>query len=414
MQEMGGIPIRPEETGRHMAVSVGINILNDHVGQKLEVVRNMETIPTTTTCNLQAENPTPRPFEEYHYTKEIMAGRIRGELAIHQTEIKTDDSLISALGFFFKPAHSETEISLGLAPAPIQISPNIEELNIIGKVKALLKTLYRIRVLLRIEKKLCKKLCKKLRNIKNITKAVSSFPHVKKILYIRKTIVHFQTGYPGYTLARFIEELSDINEEEMPASKKRVLVLAVFKKIFTMLDNLPRRSHGDFHPTNILVSVQHTEPEANSDQPIYTPSEIRTFAIDIGSIHNIISPNLKGGKLFYTKQDDLRNLFTHLERWWSPQLNKLLGITQLTRERVMQMLEQQDQATQQRLLSDAVQDYQLQRLSYLLNTTLGLNIKYTKEELQVFSETINKVYEIDGEGKGAPTVIMPYATAKVM
>ncbi len=410
MQEMGGIPIRPEKTGRNMALSAGINILNDHIGQKLEVGRNTETIPITTTSNLQSKNPAPQSFGEYFYVKEIITGRIRGELSIHQTEIKTEGNTIDALGIFFKPSNSETEIPLGIAAAPIRISPNLEEFNRLQRIKLLLRTLYRIQVLKRIHKKLCRNSY----NILNISKAMSSFPHLKAVIYERKSIIHFQTGCPGCTLAQFIEHLSEISETKISLPKKRLLVLSIFKTIFAMLDNLPRKSHGDFHPTNILVSVQHEEPAAKSDQPIYTPSDIRTFAVDIGSLQNIISLNLKEGKLFYTKQDDLQNLFTHLERWWSPQLNKLLGITQLTREKVMQMLEQQDQATRQRLLSDAIQDYQLQRLSYLLNKHLGMNINYEKEELQVFSETINKVYEIDEEGKGAPTVIMPYTIAKVM
>lgn len=378
---------------------------------------NMDNFSVTTIANLQPKNPLSRPFEEYYYTKEITAGRIRGELSIHQTEIKTEDNKINALGIFFKPSNSQTEISFGLAAAPIQMSPNLEELNNMQKIKAVFKTLYKIQVLRYIDKRLHRKyilkyidriLRKTFYNSLNIAKSTSSVPHLKSVRYENKEIVYFQTCFPGYTFAHFIEELSEISEEIFSSQKKRFLVLSVLKNIFAMLDNFPRKSHGDFHPFNILVSIQHEEPEANVDQPIYTPSDIKTYTIDIGSIQNILSPNLKKGKLFYTKQDDLQNLFTHLEQWWSPQLSKLLGITQLTRESVMQMLEQQDKVTPQRLLSDTIQDYQLQRLSYLLNKELGTNINYEKAELQGLAEKINKVYEIDEEGEGAPTVIMPY------
>jgi hypothetical protein len=366
----------------------------------------MEAFSIITTSNMQTKNPNPRPFGDYFYTKEIIAGKIRGEISIHQIEIKTEESKINALGIFFKPSHSKTEIPLGLAAAPIQINPNLEELNSIQKMMAFLKTLYKIRVLRHIDKYLREN----SHDILNVAESASSVPHLKAVKYDKGVIIHFQTGCPGYTLAHFIEELSEMSEEEISSSEKRFLALSVFKNIFAMLDNLPRKFHGDFHPTNILVSIQHEELEANVDQPIYTPPEIKTYAIDIGSIQNTISPNLKEGKLFYTKQDDLQNLFTHLKQWWSPQLNKLFGTTELTREGVLQMLELQDKATQQRSLSDIIQDYQLRRLSYLLNKNLEKHIDYEKEELQVLSEKIHTVYEIDEEGEGAPTVIMPYTT----
>ncbi len=364
----------------------------------------IEPLSSIHVSNLQPKNPPRRSFSEYFYTKEIIAGRIRGELLLHQTEIKTDECIVNALGIFFKPSHSQIEISLGLVAAPVRVSLNLAELNSLQKMKAFVKTLYRVQVLRNMDKRLHANSA----NALNIPEISSSFPHLKAVVHEKDGLVHYQTGYSADTFADFIEILSEISEEAISLLKKKTLVLAALKNIIAVLDNLPRKSHGDFHPKNILVSIQHEEPEADADQPVYTPSHIKTYAIDIGSLQNIIAPSLKEGKLFYTKQDDLQNLFTHLEKWWSPHLDKLLGITQLTRVRVVRMLEQQDKATQRLLLSDALQEYQLQRLSYLLDKNLGTHIDYKKEELQRFAEKIRKVYEVDEEGDGAPTVIMPW------
>jgi hypothetical protein len=364
----------------------------------------MENLSVIANFNLQTQNTTSQSFEEYFHTKEIVAGRIEGELSIHQTEIITEDNKIAALAMFFKPSHSETEIPLGLVAAPMRISPNLEGLNGMQKIKMFLKTVYKIQVLRNMDRRLRYN----PRNIFNTDKSSSSFPHVKSILHAGYNIIYFRTAYPADTLAQFIEQLHEITEEKIPVLKKRLLLLTVFKNIFVMLDNFPRKSHGDFHPRNILVSIQHEEPASNADQPLYTPSHIKTHAIDIGSIQNTISPSLKQGKLFYTKQDDLQTLFTHLEQWWNPQLHNLLGITKLTREKILHMLENQDNITQQKALSTTVQDYQLQRLNYLLNKQSEINIHYEKEELQAFSAKIHNIYKVDEEGEGAPTVIMPY------
>jgi MOSC domain-containing protein YiiM len=51
MQEMGGTPIRPEETRRNLVVSVGVNALNALVGQEFEVggIR-MRGVAASTPC----------------------------------------------------------------------------------------------------------------------------------------------------------------------------------------------------------------------------------------------------------------------------------------------------------------------------------------------------------------------------
>lgn len=368
----------------------------------------IEDFPVIPASTLQPQNRISQSFREYHYAKEVIAGSIRGELSIHQTEIKARESKIHGLGIFFKPSHSQTEIPLGLAAAPIQISPKLEKLNRVQKFVALLKTLYKIQVLRYLDKRLYKKLAKD----REIVKTASSVPRLKAITRGKDGLIHFRTGYPADTLAQFLEQLNGISAEKIPLPQKRLLVLSVFKDIFVMLDSLPLKSHGDFNPGNILVSIQHEELAEHADQPIYTPSAIKTYAIDIGSIQNTLSPNLKQRKLFYTKQDDLQTLFTHLKRWWSLELNNLLGITQLTRETVMHMLEQHDKTTQQNLLSATIQDYQLQRLSYLLNQHLGIGIAYTREELRALSEKIQNIYKVDEDGEGPPTVIMPYTRSE--
>ena len=83
----------------------------------------IEPLSSIHVSNLQPKNPPRRSFSEYFYTKEIIAGRIRGELLLHQTEIKTDECIVNALGIFFKPSHSQIEISLGLVAAPVRVPP---------------------------------------------------------------------------------------------------------------------------------------------------------------------------------------------------------------------------------------------------------------------------------------------------
>ena len=321
----------------------------------------------TDTIQPLCEEPIPQPFDTYYYAEEVEIGTLKGTLSITQdTTLEGSEKTITALAVFFNGK------KIGLVAAPIRTAFKRQDRSNLPApgLRRILRSWYQRRYQERAQAD---------------TPAIV-FPRLLGA-ETQNTIL-FQRGIPAETVNQLIDNLYQMHN--ISSEKKKLLLLTALQKIPSILEILPVRAHQDLRPQNVLIDKY-----------------FNVYLIDFGKLLNF----------YYTKRKDLQYFFTELRasnmdtKRNIHKITNILGSNALNPEVVHMLLQDTlreqgwDEERWQIERESCIQEYALKRLGYLIDRERH----FEQEELAGLAQQIEQLYIIDHTGKGAPTVLMPYA-----